>query len=353
MDSNVNGGDKSKDKQEKSPRKRRHGFRFSEQFGSLKDGGKGVGIAILVAILFMFAACVAVFFTMVQGAERVLVPDVEGMPLADALLELQERELYPRISLEYTESGRDKGVILSQNPPSGSIVKAYRRVNLTVSRGSPVEYIEDYTGRDVGDAVASLSPVITNSSYVIEIAPPVYRSDESAEGTILEQDPAPGTAIERNTTIQFVASAGPEPRLVRVPDIQGFTIQQFLDALENFDVAFDFTMREDDEAPAGGAISQSTAAGASVAPGSRIDAVLSVRPASADDERGQGLFSVRLPDYPYPVSMRIESQNSEGDTTLASFSHPGGSFTVPYDAPHGTTLVLYVLGREYARHLVE
>jgi hypothetical protein len=48
-------------------------------------------------ILFVGIIAVSVFFVSVQGAEETMVPDVQGRDLTAALLELQVKELYPRI----------------------------------------------------------------------------------------------------------------------------------------------------------------------------------------------------------------------------------------------------------------
>lgn len=47
-----------------------------------------------------------------------------------------------------------------------------------------------------------------------------YRFDESAAGTVLEQSPAAGIAVERGTTISVTLSAGPVERIV--PDLSGW-----------------------------------------------------------------------------------------------------------------------------------
>ena len=51
---------------------------FNGCLDNLRDGGKTVVITILLAFVIMTASCLAVFFMVVQGAEKVLVPDVTG-----------------------------------------------------------------------------------------------------------------------------------------------------------------------------------------------------------------------------------------------------------------------------------
>ena len=44
---------------------------------------------VIVSIVFMGLICLAVFFATVKGAEEVMVPDVKGKELSEALLEMQ------------------------------------------------------------------------------------------------------------------------------------------------------------------------------------------------------------------------------------------------------------------------
>ena len=112
-----------------------------EILSSLNQNKKTFLLVVIVALVFMFAICWITFFATVRGPEQVMVPNVEGKELTTALLELQVKELYPKIQLKYTDNPDDAGKILNQNPEGGSIVKAGRRVNLTVSRGVILDHV--------------------------------------------------------------------------------------------------------------------------------------------------------------------------------------------------------------------
>ena len=66
-----------------------------------------VGLMVFVGLIAL-----AVFFVAILGAEQTMVPDVRGLELTEALLELQVKELYPRIQLRYSQSAADRGRIL-------------------------------------------------------------------------------------------------------------------------------------------------------------------------------------------------------------------------------------------------
>ena len=212
---------------------------FNGCLDNLRDGGKTVVITILLAFVIMTASCLAVFFMVVQGAEKVLVPDVTGKSLTDALLELQAKELYPKILLKYSDLPGDKGTILEQNPVSGAIVKAYRRVNLTVSRGIPIDYIEDYYGKNVDEVLNTLELLFSGDDSLVQLPTPVYQKSELQAGTILAQYPEAGTPVSEKIKLQFVVSSGTEIPKTEVPDIEGLSIKQLLSKLGEYKVVFD------------------------------------------------------------------------------------------------------------------
>ena len=75
---------------------------------------------------------------------------------------------------------------------------------------------------------------------------------------------------------------------------------------------------------------------------------------SSDSDNISGIFQEKLPDYPYPVPMKLDAYPAEGTSyTIVSFNHPGGNLTIPYEVPRGTTLVLSVADKVEARKLVE
>ena len=139
----------------------------------------------------MVAVAIIAFFTVLKGAERVMVPDVRNMELTDALVKLQERELYPRIVLRFTDNPQDKNSVLEQSPIAGSIVKAGRRVKLTVSRGAVLDKIENYVGQDLESVKLHLQSLFSASRPLVTVRDPsMYRFDEAVAGTILEQKAA-------------------------------------------------------------------------------------------------------------------------------------------------------------------
>ena len=86
---------KTKNKAKKIKEKKTHQFRisFSEGYEKVQSNIWMLIITCVSAFLIMFLVAILVFFKNVEGPEKVLVPNVVGKQLEDALLEMQAKEL--------------------------------------------------------------------------------------------------------------------------------------------------------------------------------------------------------------------------------------------------------------------
>lgn len=319
--------------------------------------GKALFFICLTVILFMMAVTVIVFFVAVKGSEEVLVPNVTGLQLEEGLLEMQVRELYPKIQLRYSDVPGDEGTILEQEPVAGTIVKASRRIDLVVSRGVVVNQIEDYTGMKLDDLRIKLQTLFSGSRTLITIPEPLYKADDSEAGTILGQNPPPGTQISQPVELELVVSRGPSYEQTRVPNLVGMTVTEILAQMSRTKIAFNFTARPatEDEMAAGkeGKVVSQDTSKEYVRNFSRLPVEFAF-PTKPVNGNTYGIFTVQLPAYPYALNMQVQAVKADGSTSvLTSFSHPGGQLTVPYSLPKGTQLILLVEGRETSRAQVQ
>lgn len=332
---------------ENTEKKRSLRISAEEDMQAVRMGGRPFVFIILGTAFLMMCVCAAAFFIMVKGAEEVLVPDVTGKDLASALLEMQVKELYPRIQLRYSETPGDEGTILSQTPSGGAIVKAGRRIELVVSRGVIIDQIEDYVGQKLDDVQLRIQTLFSGASRtLITVGEPQYRADASEAGTVLEQEPPAGTAISEPVTLRLVVSRGPSYEQTRVPDIIGMSVNDVLTQMSRSRVIFDFTARTAAEGEtAGTVVSQQQHDSEFIRNYSRLAAEFAF-PAEQTDEARYGIFTASLQNFPYPLELRLDAHTPEGETyTLVTFNHPGGQVTIPYTAESGTELSLYVAGR--------
>lgn len=304
----------------------------------------------LLMVLLLALAFAAGFFLFLKGPEKVMVPDVRNMDLADALVDMQERELYPRVALRFTNNPQDKNTILDQNPPPGSIVKAGRRIKITVSKGAVLDRIEEYVGQDLEQVKLRLLTLFSASRPLLTVRePPMYRFDDSPAGTILEQKPLPNTEISGPAVLEFIVSKGPESAKAPAPDFLGKTMAEAISLAEKSPMPVNFSMRQAKAGEAAGKVAeQKPVPGTEIKVQDRMD--VTVAAPAASEGTVNGIFMYKLTEYPYPVPVKLEAVRPNGQRiALASLRHPGGNFSLPFSLPSGTTLVLSVLDREVSR----
>ena len=364
-------------------KEKKFGFSFNKMQGELQKSMPSFIVYTIMAFLLMFITALAVFFFANKGYEQVLVPDVTGKSLTRALLEMQERELYPKLQLRYSDLPGEAGQVISQSPSAGSIVKAGRRITLVVSRGVVIDHVENYVGMNLDALKTKLDTLYGGvATPPITIVEPIFKLDSSPAGTILAQEPAEGTPITQGVELHFIVSKGASEPFVKVPDFLGNTIAQISEEMGKLNLLFDFQshIAGTDEV-AGTVTSQSLKANDEVEEFSQItlDIVLPVLGAlySGDtviekDVRGRdesevaglkmegsvnsshGIFSAEISRYPIAVPVKLDAIPPEGAAyTVASFNHIGGEISVPYSVPHGTVLVLSVVNQEKERFTVQ
>ena len=308
------------------------------------------GLLVLVGII-----AVSIFFAALRGAEQTMVPEVRGKELAEALLELQVKELYPRIQLRYSQSAQDKGQILEQDPRAGTIVKAGRRIRLVVSQGVVINRIENYVGKNIDDvrmdlqtfAAASGAPLLTLKE------PLIYDYSPAATGTVLRQKPEAGTDVSGPTSLEFVVSRGPENTMITVPQFTGLGLAPALELAGKSGILFEFFI---EEIPEGGkeetVLYQNPPAGASVTTSTTVNITVSA-PRWLDENEVFKLFTYTIPQNPYPLPVRLEALLPSGERKLLiGVEYPGGKFTVPYRLPVDSMLILSMLNREIFTEIV-
>jgi beta-lactam-binding protein with PASTA domain len=309
------------------------------------------GLLILLGII-----AVSVFFFAVRGAEQTMVPDVVGKELTSALLELQVKELYPRLQLRYSDTSADKGLIVEQEPRPGTIVKAGRRIRLVVSQGVIINRIERFIGKNIDEVKIDLQTIYTSagSNPLLSLKEPLmYEFSSENPGTILAQKPEAGTEISGLMTLEFVVSKGRENSVVTVPQLAGLTISRALERISDSGINFYFSQRDVMSNEKGETVVSQIPPPESTVPMNTVVEITVTAPEKLENNEMFGIFTYRIQPNPYPLNVRLEALLPSGERLrLFTVNYSGGNFTVPYKLPVGTILILSMLNRELHRETV-
>lgn len=326
--------------------------KFTEIYEKIQSNIPLMIVTSISTIILMFFIAMIVFFVNVKGPEKVLVPNVIGKTLEDALLEMQINELYPKINLRYSDVPGDEGKILDQDPKPQAIVKGYSRVSLVVSRGVIVDKVDEYVGMKIDDVQMKIQTLFAGQTKpLIILDEPKYIPDVSEAGTVLEQDPPAGTSISEPVTVQLIVSKGPNFENTRVPNLIGQSVNDLLQTINRSKIVFDISYHTAlaNEKP-GTVTSQQEFEETFIPNYTRMAVEMAF---TESDSEVSGVFVENINDYPYPVPMKLEAIPSEGDPyTIVSFNHPGGNVTIPYSVPHDTVLSLTVVDKVVSKKTV-
>jgi beta-lactam-binding protein with PASTA domain len=143
------------------------------------------------------------------GKPQVLVPDVKGRNVTDAVTALAQLGLNPKIVRIYSTAQPD--TVTGQFPPPNSKVDKGTDVRINVSRGAKDIPVPDVTGQPYLNARSALM----GQGFIVKRVD--IPSDQQAQGVVVSEDPPQGTPVPKGTTITLSVSKGPVS--TTVPDV--------------------------------------------------------------------------------------------------------------------------------------
>lgn len=178
-------------------------------------------VRIVVLVLVATALVVAAALTTADylSVDDVRLPDVRGVPYADATERLRAAGLrvltYPDVDVTVPA-----GTVVSQTPPSGSLVRSGRTVSLGVNAGAEARQVPTLVGLPERDALARASDL------AIAVERVVYVSAERPVGLVVAQRPEAGSALGPGDGITIEVSRGADGAPLELPDVRGMTLDE-------------------------------------------------------------------------------------------------------------------------------
>jgi beta-lactam-binding protein with PASTA domain len=212
-----------------------------------------------------------------SGSPLATVPNVVGMTQTAAAMNIANAGLTLGTVTNQPSATVPAGSVISQSPAAGATASPQSAVNLTVSSGPPPPTSVQVPSV-VGLTQAAATTVITSANLTVGTIGS-SASPSVPAGSVISQNPAPGTAVAPGSAVNLVVSTGPPP--VTVPNVVGMTQTAATAAIVGAGLkAGTVTNASSTSIPAGSVISQDPAAGASVALGSAVALVVSSGPAA-------------------------------------------------------------------------
>ncbi|MGP1594945.1 MAG: PASTA domain-containing protein [Treponema sp.] len=319
---------------------------------SFNDGTDSSSTRLIVitatVMLMVFAACATLaFFLSLKSPDQVMVPHVVGKDLPEALLELQAKELYPRLQLRYSANAEERGTVLEQSPAAGAIVKGGKRIELVVSQGTVIDTVQNYVGEHIEAVQERIQQLFTASSrrYIHLRQPFLTKYSNEPAGIIIEQHPPAGTPLSNNMELSFVVSKGREQETTKVPALLKANLEKIYSVMQKSALVFIFKESDNHAVSALTVEHQQFAAQTDVPVFSPVEVQVALP--QQEDTMISGILKTTLPEYPYPFTLSFSASYQNGNKEqLAHFRHPGGICTIPYTVPPNTVLTLRVLNKD-------
>jgi RHS repeat-associated protein len=198
------------------------------------------------------------------------VPNVEGMSREAAEATVTSAGLsVGTISSQFSDTV-PAGFVMSQDPPAGTSMPQGSPVNLVIALGHELATVPDVTGMTQASAESAITAAGLTIGGITSIP-----DTTTPAGQVMSQSPAPGTSVSLGAAVTLTVSLG--PATTAVPNVTGLA-QSAAEAailaanLSIGEVANDYSSTV---AP-GKVISQTPAAGSSVAQGTAVSLVVSL-----------------------------------------------------------------------------
>ena len=237
------------------------------------------------------------------GGPSVEVPLVTGLTKDAAVKALRDRGLKPLIDAPEFSDSVPEGSVISQDPSDGTKASKGDEVHIVVSKGPAQVDVPDLVGMTQTEAEAALRAVglrvgtITNKN-----------DKETPAGQVISQDPAPGSTVARERTVDIVVSGG--ARTVRVPDLTGLdeasARSRLLDLGLTANVVDTCKVSErddrvlDQDPKAGQEVTEGSAVRLTINRAPKVPSVLGQSEASAVKELQDAGFKVEIKEVPAP-----------------------------------------------------
>ncbi len=271
---------------------------------------------VLFPLLLLLA--IAVGFFALRGslapAQTIPVPDFTNKMASQAQQQLVALGLHPVVTSEVSDSVPQDRVI-RQDPPANTKLPPNAAVTLVVSGGLPRVQVPDVKGYNVADAQRELQKVKLKAKLAGK-----FDSTVPAD-QVIDVNPPIGTSLRQNSTVTLTVSKGIQP--ISVPSIVGMTVDEARKKLGALGLGLNVAQQtESDTIPANVIASQNPDPGATTAPSSTVNVIVSTGastvqvPNVVGNDADAAEATLRNAGFNVARSYTVEAANPTGKISL-------------------------------------
>ncbi|MFP6583320.1 MAG: PASTA domain-containing protein [Candidatus Hydrogenedentota bacterium] len=174
----------------------------------------------LFFIAVMGGVAYYVFNQAVQGGKLVTVPEVTGMSITQAANVITQAGLELGAQRQVINDQVPEYHVILQRPTPNTVVRAGRKVNLTVSQGLETIATPNWIGKRIEDALVEIENARFLSGSIARMPHNLPRD------TILAQEPAALLRVSHGSEVHLLVSDGPATQVQIMPDLIGKSLEE-------------------------------------------------------------------------------------------------------------------------------
>ena len=262
-------------------------------------------VAVMAGVAFY------VFNQAVEGERLVTVPEITGMSITQAANVLTQEGLELGSQRLVISDQIPEYHVIVQRPTPNTVVRAGRKVNLTVSKGREAMSAPSFLGMPLEEGLRQIEAARFLGGSIARMP------NESPRGTILAQQPAPSLEVAEGAEIHLLVSDGPKSQVLVMPKLVGLTLEQAQLQLGTMSVVAipNKIDREGDEYEV--VLGQNPAPGTQLTPNQEVTFDVRLRPSSfLPNARRKVAITYTVPPAPTNVEVRVEVIDESGKRSV-------------------------------------
>jgi serine/threonine-protein kinase len=208
-------------------------------------------VLVVIGFSFYFAFNM-IMISLVHSKKEIFTPNIVGKSLYNAIEELSKYGFSLKMDGEEANQIVPAGTILRQKPLAGMHVREGKVIKVTISRGGEIIYVPNLVGQSIRSADISLRTATLVMGEVTKRYSVVANKD-----TIVAQDIAAGTKVDKDSVVNLTVSDGQPPEgTILMPDFINKNIQEAIEWSLQTDIILNITKEESSEFNSGVIIRQ-------------------------------------------------------------------------------------------------
>ena len=288
------------------------------------------GVLMTLALVVVITLALVVWVPGLAKSKDYSVPNVIDKTQTEAETLIRKNNLKVRI-VEVVTNQAEEGIVIDQDPASGTTVKKGSTVEIQVAKANDVDVnnqeevsVPDLSGLTITEITTELSKLGLQAGEI------EYEPNETIEfGILISQSPSAKTKVKAGTKIDLVISDGNTVNNeINVPNLYGMTENEARSTLGGMNLSLGKITKEESEELEGTIIRQSVAVDSAVSPGTKINVTISTGP---KEETIQ-------PEEPTPEPEEVKPEDEKPDEIV-----PQTTKSITINLPDGEAKEMYRL----------